>query len=385
MSEIIPFKKTLKPSDLVLRFMTSLGHKNDAEVYLKIFKSKNPESFAIVVLDEDVLRDEFDSVLFEIRYLTRLSLFPVVVIRASNDFLEKIGIESYFKRAKLAFNFLSDEFSEAEKLEFIKARIRKELIPLLHIDPRANLVQELAKLATTLRTSKIAFLRKEGGIANTETGNTHSIINLRFDYEDIIQAPTVSEKDKEFVKQSNELIRSCDHKIYLSAVSPNNLLRELFTVKGAGTLIQLGSKIIAHKTWDTIDPKSIRRLLEHSFERKVKESFLEKKIDAYYIEENYMGAALLQNYKNMAYITKFAVGTEARGLGIGRDLWNEIAKNHKVIFWRSKPDKFITHWYVKQCDGMHKTDDWIVYWIGIKPSEITTAIEYALSLEEDFE
>jgi acetylglutamate synthase len=72
-------------------------------------------------------------------------------------------------------------------------------------------------------------------------------------------------------------------------------------------------------------------------------------------------------------------------LGIGRDLWNEIIKSHKVIFWRSKPDKFITHWYVKQCDGMHKTDKWIVYWIGIKPSEITTAIEYALSLEEDFE
>ena len=147
------------------------------------------------MLDEDVLRDEFDSVLFEIRYLTRLSLFPVVVIRASNDFLEKIGIESYFKRAKLAFNFLSDEFSEAEKLEFIKARIRKELIPLLHIDPRANLVQELAKLATILRTSKIAFLRKEGARRKTGDGCLQVVIGFE-GYFPVNEAPKLRRRKR---------------------------------------------------------------------------------------------------------------------------------------------------------------------------------------------
>jgi len=97
-----------------------------------------------------------------------------------------------------------------------------------------------------------------------------------------------------------------------------------------------------------------------------------------------MGAALLKKYNDMAYLTKFAVGTEARGLGIGRDLWHEITKNHKKIFWRSDPNKFISHWYVKQCDGMHRTKDWTVFWKGIGESEITDAIDFALKQKIDF-
>jgi acetylglutamate synthase len=86
----------------------------------------------------------------------------------------------------------------------------------------------------------------------------------------------------------------------------------------------------------------------------------------------------------MSYLSKFAVGTEARGLGIGRDLWSAVTSNHKKIFWRSDPDKFITNWYVKQCDGMHKTPRWTVFWKGIETSQITTAIEYAITQDEDF-
>ena len=124
MTDIIPFKRPTKPQDLVLRFLNSVGHKRDAEFYLDLFTSAKPESFALVVLDEDVLRDEIDAVLFEIRYLMRLSLFPVVFIRSSDRFLEDLDIESYFKRAKIGMNFLSDEYTNEEKLEFIKDRIK---------------------------------------------------------------------------------------------------------------------------------------------------------------------------------------------------------------------------------------------------------------------
>jgi acetylglutamate synthase len=94
---------------------------------------------------------------------------------------------------------------------------------------------------------------------------------------------------------------------------------------------------------------------------------------------------LLKNHQDMTYLSKFAVGTEARGLGIGRDLWTEILKNNSCIFWRSDPEKFITHWYVKQCDGMHKTKNWVVFWKGVGSSQITDAIEYALAQKIDFE
>ena len=160
--------------------------------------------------------------------------------------------------------------------------------------------------------------------------------------------------------------------------------RQLFTVKGAGTLIQMGSNIIEKTDWNDIDPRSLKRLLEMAFHKKIKDDLFKQKIDYFYLEENYMGAALLKKVDGLAYLCKFAVGTEARGLGIGRDLWNETCKHHKKIFWRSDPDKFITNWYVKQCDGMHKTKDWTIFWKGIDQSEITQAIEYAIAQKVDF-
>lgn len=385
MTDIIPLKRTLKPQDLVLRFMNSLGHKHDAEVYLKLFTSKNPESFAIIVIEDDVLKDDMDAIIFEIRYLMRLSLFPVVVVQSGMDELEKIEVENYFKKAKLTVGFLSSDLSAAERQEFIHDRIKKKSLPILHLNSQQDLFAELSQVAADLKTGKVIFLRRHGGIINVKTQELVSIINLRFEGDSIKTSDAYVDEDKSFIAKLDGLINQCNHKLYVSVVSPNNLLRELFTVKGAGTLVQRGSKINVYTRWADVDKAALKHLLELSFEKRVCESFFSEKVDYFYIEENYMGAALLKNHRSMTYLSKFAVGTEARGLGIGRDLWTEILKNNSCIFWRSDPEKFITHWYVKQCDGMHKTKDWVVFWKGVDSSQITDAIEYALNQKIDFE
>ena len=384
MSDIIPIKKLQKPQDLVLRFMNSVGHKKDAEFYLKLFNSTHPESFALIVLEEDILKEDIDSIIFELRYLMRLSLYPIVVIRSSNDFMDKLEIENYFKKAKMALNCPPDHYTHSEKLEFIKERIHKQYLPLLHMDPDLDMAAEITKLASVLRTGKVIFLKPSGGIINTETQSPINLINLRFEGESLIKSNLIDTKDAQFLKTCEQIIKGCDHKIILSIVSPNNLLRELFTVKGAGTLIQLGSKINSFDSLKNIDPRSLKKLLETSFGKKINKAFFDNNYDCVYIEENYMGAAILKKHKDMSYLSKFAVGTEARGLGIGRDLWKDILKNHPRFFWRSRPDIFITHWYIKQCDGMHRTKDWTVFWKGLKPTEVSDAIEYAINQESDF-
>lgn len=385
MSEIIPFKRPIKPHDLVLRFLNSLGHKRDAEFYLSLFTSVKPESFALIVLDEDVLRDDMDAVLFEIRYLMRLSLYPVVLLRSSNDMLEKLEIENYFKKARISLNLLSDNYSDDEKLEFIKQRIRDNTLPLLHLDPDLSMAVEITKLASILRTGKIIFLKKSGGIVDHANKSMFSIINLRFELENLQNSDRLEDADKEFLSLCAHVIERCGHRIVISVVSPNNLMRELFTVKGAGSLVQLGSKIKRFEDWEGIDPRSLRRLLEMSFEKSIRDEFFKEKFDRIYIEENYMGAAVIKNCRDMHYLSKFAVGTEARGLGIGRDLWQEILRNHRGIFWRSNPDKFISHWYTKQCDGMHRDKNWTVFWKGIDRHKINDAIDFALEQPIDFE
>lgn len=384
MSEVIPFKRPTKPQDLVLRFLNSLGHKRDAEFYLKLFTSGRPESFALIVLDEDILKDEMDAVLFEIRYLVRLSLIPIVLIRSSNDFLEKVEIESYFKKANVALNFLSDEYNDDEKLEFIRERIDNKTIPLLHLDPDLNMVMEINRLAGILRTGKIIFLRKSGGFVDQKTEERLSIVNLRSDYDVLLNEERLDAIDQTLLKQSNQIVKNCTHKVFVSIVSPNNLMRELFTVKGAGTLIQMGSMIKEYVGVEQLDPASLKRLLQMSFGAPVVDDLFEREFSKVYVEENYMGAALVKDYEGMTYLSKFAVGTEARGLGIGRDIWMALIKDHKKLFWRCNPDKFISNWYVKQCDGMQKTKEWNVYWIGLAPHEIGPALEFALNQPVDF-
>lgn len=384
MSEVIPFKKPTKPQDLVLRFLNSLGHKRDAEFYLKLFTSVRPESFALIILDEEVLRDEMDSVLFEIRYLLRLSLFPVVLIRSSNDFLEKIEIESFFKKARIAMNFLSDHYTDSEKMEFIRERIDNQTIPLLHLDPDLNMVMEITRLAELLRTGKIIFLKRNGGLVDQNTQEMISIVNLRTDYDELVASNRLADSQLTLVKQCYQIVKNCQHKVFVSVVSPNNLMRELFTVKGAGTLVQMGSLIKVQNGLDSLDPSSLKKLLEMSFGSKVKDDLFQAPFDKIYLEENYMGAALVKDHNGLSYLSKFAVGTEARGLGIGRDLWRSLVQNHGKLFWRSNPSRFINNWYVKQCDGLQKTKDWTVYWIGLKPEEIAMAVEYSLSQPADF-
>ncbi|HLD44024.1 MAG TPA: hypothetical protein VJC18_01210, partial [bacterium] len=179
MSEIIPFKKTVPPQDLVLRFMHSAGHKKDAEFYINLFSKTKAESFAIIVLEEEGLRDEFDSILFEIRYLLRLSLYPVVLIRSTSDYMGDLELENYFKKAKLTSNVLSHESTQDEKLEFVEQRIRRRELPVLHLDPQRDIILELTNLANLLRTSKIIFLKRSGGIIDHETQTPIGLINLK--------------------------------------------------------------------------------------------------------------------------------------------------------------------------------------------------------------
>lgn len=381
---MIPTEKNIRPKDLVLRFMDSMGHKKDAEAYLKIFTSTQPESFAIVVIDESVLQEEIDAIIFDLRYLMRLELYPVILTVASNAALKESGMETYFRKSNLAKALLPSGLQQSEKLAFVKESIKNKRLPVFHLENHSHLLDDLVSLADILKTGKIIFLSQVGSIIDQHTQNQISIINLRFDKNELIKHQQVNDSDIAFLNFCEKVILKCSHKIFISLVSPLNLIRELFTVKGAGTLIQVGSKILTFKNWQDIHTQKLTTLLEMSFRKIIKKDFFNQAIDYFYIEENYLGAALLKQHEDMFYLSKFAVGTEARGLGIGRDLWSEILKNHQKIFWRSSAHNFITSWYQKQCDGMHQTKDWIVFWKGIDQKDITTAINYAIAQPTDF-
>ena len=134
---------------------------------------------------------------------------------------------------------------------------------------------------------------------------------------------------------------------------------------------------------DTIDRPRLAQLLEDSFRRPLRhpEKLAGSEV---FIEENYRGAALLERHDAGFYLSKFAVGTQARGEGLANELWEEVCTGHPRLFWRARVGNPINHWYERQAEGHHRAGDWRIFWRGIPYEELTAIIAYSLSRPDDF-
>jgi acetylglutamate synthase len=186
------------------------------------------------------------------------------------------------------------------------------------------------------------------------------------------------------LKQAKLLVESVPQRLSVTVVNPLQLLRELFTVNGAGTLIRRGSRIDTHSSWNGIDRVRIATLFASAFDRQVRDDFFAQPLARIFIEENYSGVAVVQDSPVAPYLTKFAVERAAQGEGIGGELWSMLARDFPRFFWRSRATNQINTWYAKQCDGFARTPEWHIFWRGIAPETIEPAIRYALALPSDF-
>src|ERR1700753_1064999 len=70
----------MDPAEAVLRFLAGVGPGSEAEFYLRLFRSRSPESFATLVVDPTTLHENAETVALDLRLLSALSLTPVVVL-----------------------------------------------------------------------------------------------------------------------------------------------------------------------------------------------------------------------------------------------------------------------------------------------------------------
>ena len=128
----------------------------------------------------------------------------------------------------------------------------------------------------------------------------------------------------------------------------------------------------------------LRALLEDSFGRSLRDDYPLDKLATAYIEADYRGAALLEAHPMGRYLTKFAVGTEARGIGLANELWDALIEQEPVLFWRARKDNPIRAWYDQLADGLHRSDEWIVYWRGVDDAQISEVISFCTNKPSDF-
>jgi acetylglutamate kinase len=244
----------------------------------------------------------------------------------------------------------------------------------------------LGQLAAALETRKLIFLSRRAGLRPRDADTHLSIINLTTDYDTLVRTHALPPKQAYLLAHARRLLdERVAHRMLIAVTSPLQLLRELFTIKGAGTLIKRGSTVLVHQGLGGIDCARLGALVGSSFGRALRDDFFARTpISKVYLEERYRGAALLTATPLGGYLCKFAVERQAQGEGIGRDIWQLLIRDHPTLFWRARPQNPIASWYHQECDGLARFADWHVFWRGLTTERIPDVIEYALAQPVDF-
>lgn len=375
----------MDPADAVLRFLESAGRRDEAEFYLALFRTDAKERFATISVDAQVARQALEAVVLDLRFLAALGLTPVVVlglIDPAQADEHAARLERRLRRADVPAAVLPSAHTP-DLPEQAAREARAGTIPIIPFDAAdgATPDERFARLAVLLgafQTRKLIFLNRRGVLR--QRGAPVSIVNLTTEYESFAASRELSRKQHLIVVQARRLIfELVPHRLLISITSPLELLRELFTIKGAGTLLRRGFTIERRAGWAGVDRDRLRALLESSFGRPPVDAFFHREVSRVYLEESYRGAAILVDTALGTYLSKFAVDREAQGEGMGRDLWEVVAAEHRTIFWRARADNAISAWYAKLCDGLARFTHWNVYWKGLPTERIPRAIEYALT------
>lgn len=370
-------------ADAVLRFLHNVGPGTDAEFYLRLFRSRPPESFAAIVVGAEAIESAADSVAVDLRLLRSLDLTPSVILGLRTP-------EGAPARAQRLAELLATSGVETRTLidatpAEVATAARAGAIPLL-VFARGDAGERLRRLGALLTahgTHKLILLRPKGGLR--VGGERASVLNLGPRLDAWAARAELDPVERELVDAARRLIFDLvPHRLLVTLTSPLDLLRELFTVKGAGTLLRRGAAIVCHEGYAGVDRERLKDLFHSAFDRVPSDAFFARPLRHAFVEAEYRGAALVADATPASYLTKFAVTRDAQGEGIGQDLWNAIEAEHPTLVWRARRGNPIRSWYERQCQGRVETDAWTVYCKGLSPRAIPDAVEFALAQPDDF-
>jgi ribosomal protein S18 acetylase RimI-like enzyme len=373
----------LAPQDVVLRFLESTGRPSEARLYLELFRARPREQFAALAIDANVMSGAADAVVQDLRFLAALDLYPTVVL----GIFQPADAAAH---ARVLTRHLEAEGVAVETLPAVEAGLGARVtaaaaagrVPAVVFEPAAGEQPDdrLARLGVLLRelqTRKLLFLNRPGGLRRD--GELVPLVNLSTDVPALAESKEISRKEALILEGARRLCEEAAPLPFTVAItSPLNVLRELFTVKGAGTLLRRGARIVRRDGWDGVDLARLRDLLASSFGRATREDFFRTAPSRVYLDADYRGCAILVDTPLGAYLTKFAVSPEVQGEGIARDLWEVLTTDTPVVFWRARRANPIRDWYDKLCDGLARLPEWTVYWKGLAAEAIPAVIDWTV-------
>ena len=373
-----------KMRDLVIKSLSAIGAEREAKFYADLFSAQAPEKFALIVIDPRCLKNPLlEALISNIRIISDLKLTPVLLIgaldsdrtrikflsqRLSKE-LDSIGVRS-FKLNTASYQL----FPEIRKLT------TKGQIPILEFT-NADQAINLQGVIKELQPAKVIFLQPSGGFS--VKGNRIPFINVD-NMDERVSDANLTPGQIKFKNLVVELLNDpVNQSVYIMA-SPLNLLRELFTTRGSGTLVRRGAPLLIVDNLAGLDQSRLAMSISESFGKTLNVDVFDRPIQSAIIERDYRGGAIMTDNEGLPYLSKFWVSREARGEGIARDIWEAAIINHPEIFWRSRENNSFNDWYMKMCHGMQMVSGWRVFWRGLNTDDIPKAVRLATQAPEDF-
>lgn len=372
--------------DTVLRSLSAIGAQDEAAFYANVFQSQEPERFALIVLDPRCLKNPLlEALISNLRILADLQLTPVLVVGALDD--DRISVKFQSQRLYKELNHVGVKTGKLNCASYglfadIKGQAARGGMVVLDMTENRPGAIGLPQLVEKLQPGKVIFLQPSGGLRRA--GKRLPIVKISEDGIDS-EVETLSEGQSQFVRIAGALALRPENTATYIIASPLNLLQELFTVKGSGTLMRRAAKIFHMTDYADMNIKQTRISIEEAFGKALAGDYFDKPMRHAFIEQSYRGGAIITSLSGLPYLSKFWVAQLAQGEGISRDLWDELTQAVPAFFWRSRMDNPFNEWYMKACHGMQISGDWRVFWRGLNAPEIPGAIIAAASAPHDFD
>lgn len=424
--------------EIVLELLAQLGSSREARQYLKEFSSVDETRFAVVKVGGAILRDQLDELASALAFLHRLGLRPVVLHGAGpqvDQALSEAGIASercdglrvttpevmavarpviYAQNLRLV-EALEQRGIRARgiqhgvfhcrpldperlglvgdvvrvELDALRSAVRGGALPVLTCLGESDAGQVLninadiaaRELVWAIQPHKIVFLTSSSGLLDRD-GRIISAISLDNDYEALMQEPWVHSGMRLKLQQINEMLERLDRSTSVSITSADQLARELFTYRGAGTLVRRGEAIqVIEQPSETILAQ-VAQQVESSFGRQLKPDWGRGLVAPQVLLSDSLRAAAVvtRGCKDVPYLDKFVVTPDAQGEGLAAAMWQVLRARFPVMYWRSRNTNPITGWYFQQAETSERAGQWVVFTMGIEDAGLRAlAVADALS------
>jgi len=410
-----------KGYDLVIDFFSNIGLSREASMYLKMFRENVPWRFAVVLISAESLKRSWRTVALDLAYLSNLNLYPVIVLdnpqgaggnlvpalereerNAPRDGVQvkrliRLNdrlVSAVYAAKGRAVSVLTQLFdlgapiSDDASFDFrrlvdhvnlvpIKNAVRNRQIPVvspLALDSDGRVLtasaEKVAKaICARIQPQKFIVISEHEGIFDIQ-GNLVRNIILSSDYSQLLADGGLDERGQRQLHAAMRLLVAVPD-LTLQFASAQNLIHELFTVKGRGTYIRAGHMIRMADSYDKLDLEKLRELIEDGFGRELVETYFTDKPERVFFEQDYHGVIVVKPLEgDIFYLDKFVVGQKWQGEGVGGPLWRELTKYYPKLIWRARSTNPINRWYLEQADGFQRTSQWNIYWLGLTPEEV---------------